>query len=101
MFYYSVMAMLKVHTSNLHLVQRIASASDTDMTAGEATEPLRGTIRYGRFFVVAAMALNDAVRRKFRTRLRGIASPARAKLLNEAVLENRSYAVGQSSHARI
>ena len=31
---------------------------------------------------------------------RGTASPARAKLLNEAVLENRSHAVGQSSDKR-
>ena len=31
---------------------------------------------------------------------RGTASPAKAKLLNEAVLENRSHAVGQSSDKR-
>jgi hypothetical protein len=31
---------------------------------------------------------------------RGTASPGRAKLLNEAVLENRSHAVGQSSDKR-
>ncbi len=31
---------------------------------------------------------------------RGTASPARAKLLRKAVLENRSHAVGQSSDKR-
>jgi hypothetical protein len=49
---------------------------------------------------IVAVSKIGGRRREVSGARRGTASPARAKLLNEAVLENRSHAVGRSSDKR-
>jgi hypothetical protein len=82
-------------------MERGATDSDAAFTVVGTVIDRRvdGILRFP-FCIPASVSKIGGRRREVSGTRRGTASPARAKLLNEAVLENRSHAVGQSSDKR-